>query len=180
MKKNLKILIGLILILIVLYCIIFFIDYSRCKHFKQPIFVVPGITADDGGSGTYYGLGYKVKIEKTISVEYGPTLVKVEMYMFNKFIIGAIADVESSIDKNCKTKEEEYEFTATVIGVYDNSIIVEPDANSNERKSSDKISMGINEQDSFYIGSEVRITYNGIIMESYPAQIIATKIEILK
>ena len=25
------------------------------RYFKEPIFVVPGVTADDGGSGTYYG-----------------------------------------------------------------------------------------------------------------------------
>lgn len=32
----------------------------------------------------------------------------------------------------------------------------------------------------FVVGNKVRITYNGIIMESYPAQIIATKIELVK
>lgn len=67
MKKSLKILIGVIVAIIILWGIIFFIDYSRCSNFKEPIFVVAGETADDGGSGTYYGLGYKVKMEKTIS-----------------------------------------------------------------------------------------------------------------
>jgi len=181
MKTGFKILISVIIILIVLWGTIFFIDYSRCSNFKEPIFVVAGITADDGGSGIYYGLGYKVKIEKTMSVEYGPTLVRVEMYMFDKFIAGAIADIEKEYRK---IEEEQYEFTATIIGVYDSAILVEPDKGTNERKSSDKISMGItsptNGTNDFYVvGNKVKITYNGIIMESYPAQIFATKIELV-
>lgn len=182
-----KIVISVLVTLVVLWGIIFFIDYSRCSHFKEPIFVAPGVTADDGGSGIYYGLGYKVKIEKTISAEYGPTLVKIEMYMFDKFIVGAIA--ETSNDGNDedykKVEEEQYEFVATIIGVYDNSILVEPEEGSNERKSSDKISVNItrptNGTNNFYVaGNKVKITYNGMIMTSYPAQIIATKIELVK
>ena len=154
-----KIIISIFVLLLVLWGVIFFIDYSRCSNFKEPIFVFSGVTADDGGSGTYYGLGYKVKIEKTVSAEYGPTLVKVELYMF--------------------------EFVATIIGAYDSSILVEPEKGSNERKSSDKISIGIirptNGTNDFYVvGNKVKITYNGMIMESYPAQIIATKIELVK
>ena len=186
MKKSIKILISIIIALIVLWGIIFSIDYLRCSNFKEPIFVVTGDTADDGGSGTYYGLGYKVKIEKTISAEYGPTLVRVEMYMFDKFIAGAIADVngDSSDEEYKELEEEQYEFVATIIGAYDSSILVEPEEGANERKSSDKISMiikrptdGIN--DFYVVGNKVKITYNGVIMESYPAQIVATKVELI-
>lgn len=186
MKKSLKILIGIIILLIVLWGLVFFIDYSRCSNFKEPIFVVAGVTADDGGSGIYYGLGYKVKIQKTISAEYGPILLKVEMYMFDKFIIGAIAETNNkNIDEDYKKIEEQYEFVATIIGAYERSILVEPEEGSSERKSSDKISIGItrptNGANDFYIvGNKVKITYNGMIMESYPAQIIATKIELAK
>lgn len=187
MKKSSKIVISVIVVLIVLWGIIFFIDYSRCSHFKEPIFVISGVTADDGGSGTYYGLGYKVKIEKTISAEYGPTLLKVEMYMFNKFIVGAVAETnsDSTYEDYKKIEEEQYEFVATIIGAYDSYILVEPEEGTNERKSCDKISMGItrptNGTNDFYVvGNKVKITYNGMIMESYPAQIIATKIELVK
>lgn len=187
MKKGLKILICAIVALIVLWGIIFFIDYSRCSNFKQPIFVKSGVIADDGGSGIYYGLGYKVKMEKNISAEYGPTLVRVEMYMFDKFIVGAIADVNNdSNDEDYKNLEEEqYEFVATIIEAYDSAILVEPEEGTNERKSSDKISIGItrptNGTNDFYVvGNKVKITYNGIIMESYPAQIFATNIELVK
>jgi len=186
-----KIVISVFAVLIVLWGIMFFIDYSRCSNFKEPIFVVAGVTADDGGSGTYYGLGYKVKIEKTISAEYGPTLLKVEMYMFDNFIVGAVAqtnhesiDEDNTNENHTKTEEEQYEFVATIIGAYDSSILVEPEEGTNERKSSDKISLNItrptNGTNDFYVvGNKVKITYNGMIMESYPAQIVATKVELV-
>ena len=81
MKKGVKVLIGVIITLIVLWGIVFAIDYFRCRNFKMPIFVVAGETADDGGSGIYYGLGYKVIVEKCISAEHGAQLEKVEMYI---------------------------------------------------------------------------------------------------
>lgn len=178
-----KIVICVLVLLTAFWGAIFFIDYSRCSHFKEPIFVLAGATADDGGSGTYYGLGYKVKMEKTILAGNGATLVKVEMYMFDKFIVGAVAETNNEDYK--KIEEEQYEFVATIIGVYDSSILVNPEVGTNERKSSDKISMNIirpiNGINDFYVvGNKVKITYNGIIMESYPAQIVATKIELVK
>lgn len=107
--------------------------------------------------------------------------------MFDKFIIGAIADIHNnSIDEDYKKLEEEqYEFIATIIEAGENSIIVKPAEGTNERKSSDKISIKINRptkgtNDFYVVGNKVKITYNGIIMESYPAQIVATKIELAK
>ena len=177
--------VSIIVILIVIWGVVFLIDYTRCANFKEPIFVVAKDTADDGGSGTYYGLGYKVKKEKTISAEFGLELVKVEMYVGNKFITGAIADSNSSANDSYQTiEEEQYEFIGTIIDVYNNSIIVEPEEGTNERKSSDKISMVIKRptdgtNDFYVIGNKVKITYNGVIMESYPAQIVATKVELI-
>ena len=86
-------------------------------------------------------------------------------------------------EDNSSTKDE-YEFIAEIIEAKEKSIIVKPDANSKEIKSSDKISIGItrptNGTNDFYVvGNKVKITYNGIIMETYPAQIIATKIELV-
>ena len=93
------------------------------------------------------------------------------------------------IDDNNETNvninnEGQYEFVGTIIEAHDNSIVVEPEEGTNERKSSDKISMkitrpttGVND---FYVkGNKVKITYNGVIMESYPAQISAINIELV-
>ena len=38
-------------------------DFLRIKSFERPIFVLAGDTFDDGGSGTYYGLGYSFEIK---------------------------------------------------------------------------------------------------------------------
>ena len=65
---------------------IFAIDYNRCTNLKMPIFVKAGQALDDSGSGTYYGLGYKVEVKKYLSAEYGSQLESVEMYFFNKCI----------------------------------------------------------------------------------------------
>lgn len=96
MKKWVKILIRVIITLIILWGIMFAIDYSRCRNFKMPIFVMTGETTNDRESCTYYGLGYKVNVEKSISAEYGLQLEKVQMYFFNKFIAGTIAETQNS------------------------------------------------------------------------------------
>ena len=91
---------------------------------------------------------------------------------------------EFEVKENNSSTKDEYEFIAEIIEANEKSIIVKPDANSKEIKSSDKISIGItrptNGTNDFYVvGNKVKITYNGAIMETYPAQIIATKIELL-
>ena len=57
--------------------------------------------------------------------------------------------------------------------------------NSKSFKKNDKVRVtivrptsGVN--DFYVVGNKVKVTYNGMIMESYPAQIIATKIELAK
>lgn len=60
-------------------------------------------------------------------------------------------------------------------------VIVEPNEGEDIRKSSDKISIGLGDyNDALYMeGTNVKITYSGYIMETYPAQINATKIELV-
>ncbi len=76
--------------------------------------------------------------------------------------------------------EEGHFFYGKVVESTASYIIVEPNENEEERKSADKISIGLGENnDALYmVGTNVKITYNGTIMESYPAQINATKIEL--
>ena len=97
MNKKIKVILIIVLSLILLWGVIFAIDYIRCSNLKMPIFVIPGETADDGGSGTYYGLGYSVDVEKNISAEYGVQIESVEMYIFDKFVGGAIACFDNEL-----------------------------------------------------------------------------------
>ena len=176
--KSRKVLFGILIAIVVLWSIIFIIDYTRCSNFKEPIFVVARETADDGSSGNYYGLGYKVKIEKSISAEYGIQLLKVEMYMFDKFITGAITDV-ANISDEVNNNGLSNSFIGTVLEETTTYMIVEPNEDEIERKSSDKIviNYGTDHNDYLYgIGRKVLIKYDGYIMETYPAQINSNEI----
>ena len=67
-------------------------------------------------------------------------------------------------------------FTATVLSVYENSVLVEPDADTDERKSSDKIVVSTDVKSTNPVpglkkGDKIRIVYNGSIEETYPAGI---------
>lgn len=81
---------------------------------------------------------------------------------------------------NNEQSEEGHFFYGKVVKSTANYIIVEPNENEEERKSADKISIGLGENnDALYtVGTNVKITYDGTILESYPAQVKATKIEI--
>ena len=85
---------------------------------------------------------------------------------------------------------EEMIFKAEVIKEGD-TLLVTPDMDSNEYKSSDKISVSLlavkilNENDEeidkadLTAGDIINITYNGVIAESYPAQISASGIQVI-
>ena len=94
------------------------------------------------------------------------------------------ADIQSQVEEyfnmNNEQSEEGHFFYGKVVESTASYIIVEPNENEEIRKSSDKISIGLGENnDALYIvGTNVKITYDGTIMESYPAKVNATKIEI--
>lgn len=77
-------------------------------------------------------------------------------------------------------KEEQHSFYGKVVESDPLYIIVEPNEGEEERKSSDKFRIFLENTDTTYeIGTNVKITYVGIIAESYPAQVGTTKIEII-
>ena len=81
---------------------------------------------------------------------------------------------------NIVNEQNEYSFCGTITQVEENLIFVEPEENEEIRKSADKIMVGKLKTDAnveFEVGEKVRITYDGYVMEKYPAQIKATKIE---
>lgn len=77
-------------------------------------------------------------------------------------------------------KEDETYFYGKIVEAKEKYIIVEPNEGEEERRSSDKISINLGEKNDmiYTVGTNVKVTYNGEIMESYPAQIKATKIEL--
>lgn len=87
-KKTLKILLSIIIILITLYCVIVSVDMNRVNSFRETIFTV--VKKEDAlimKTTIYQGLGYEVKMVKDVNAH---KIIKIEMYMFNKCIAGAI------------------------------------------------------------------------------------------
>ncbi|MDV4150237.1 DUF3221 domain-containing protein [Clostridium sp. AL.422] len=67
-------------------------------------------------------------------------------------------------------------FAGEVIDVSDKSILVSVNKDEDEIKSSDKISVSLDVKlkdsiTNFKVGDKVRVFYDGVILESYPAQI---------
>lgn len=84
-----KVLIA-VLVIVLVWAAMFCVDFYRCAHLRKPIFVVAAETADDGGSGTYLGLGYRVEVEGTLSAEAGFVVRSVEMRMFGRVVAASM------------------------------------------------------------------------------------------
>ena len=106
--------------------------------------------------------------------------VEVKCVAVNEFAWDTYLKCKNYEDVNYSNWEERHVFMGTILEVNKNSIIVEPSAGSHERKSSDKIIIKRVNTDNYEIGDKLKITYNGLIEESYPAQITANEIELIK
>ena len=88
----------------------------------------------------------------------------------------------NKITEETPTNEKEYvSFVAKVMEINDSNYLVEPLENTNEAKSSDRISVGISNvkeiPNDIKVDDYIEIFYNGMILESYPAQINASEIK---
>ena len=146
----------------------------------------------DGGTIEYKALLYTITDYHKIAPEENEKEyiegVKFEILGFE--IFNSLEEKEEKIDKENikKSNEENLEltgdieyssFVGTVLEETAEYMIVEPNEDEEERKSSDKIQInyGTNHKDYLYgIGRKVVIYYTGYIMESYPAQINTDKI----
>lgn len=85
----------------------------------------------------------------------------------------------------CKIEKTEdnddiHSFEGTIIECENASMIVRPKASESEYSSSNRFRVEyVNDFNSCNVGTKVKITYEGGINESYPAQIGTTKIEVL-
>ena len=87
MKKKL---LTVLCALLILWGAMFATDYLLVSHFREPIFTLHGVTADDGGSYTGQGLGYTVVVDKYITPDGASGLVSVTMTVFDRVIAAAI------------------------------------------------------------------------------------------
>ena len=80
-----------------------------------------------------------------------------------------------------KDDNDIHTFEGTIVECEQKSMIVRPNESEEEFKSSDKFRIEyVNGFNSCNVGNKVKITYKGMINESYPAQIGTTNIEVVK
>lgn len=91
-------------------------------------------------------------------------------------ILAILAVISILYLTGCSEKDTDSYFNATVLEIHEKSILVEPFEGSEELKSSDRILASSITNSNHKVpemkeGTTVRIVYNGIIAETYPAQI---------
>lgn len=64
-KKIIKIICFVLFALLILWSIMYFTDYTRCKSLKNPIFAVPSMTDSYGDGVVWDGLGYSIMMFKS-------------------------------------------------------------------------------------------------------------------
>lgn len=133
---------------------------------------IPQGSYDDGGTKEYTALTYKIVDWNRITAD--GIYEKTRLY-FGK---DRSSSIEELWEQECENLE--HLFLATIVDLNDDVALVEPLPEEDERRSSDRISLNISSLQSIpaEVGTIVQITYTGGIMESYPAQIHATKWEI--
>lgn len=126
---------------------------------------IPTGVYKDGGTREYTALTYKIVDWHRITGDtiYDETQVYFFPYNF-KSIDGLWSYEEDKV---------EHTFIATVVEITDSSVTVEPVENSAILMSADKVSFGISDLEKIgaEVGSVVKVTYQGNVMESYPAQV---------
>jgi len=65
-------------ILLVVFLAVLAVDCMLAQRDKAPVFAVPLVKYDDGGSAEYYGPGYKVIKYVELTPGEGPEVVKVD------------------------------------------------------------------------------------------------------
>ena len=93
-KKVLTILGSIIILLLIIYGIIFFVDYNNVSNGKLPIFVIKSDMEN------YKGLGYTVKVKYYKDTK---NIETIDMYAFGKTVAGVIIDY---YDENINTSSD--------------------------------------------------------------------------
>ena len=93
-RKTLTALAAGLIVLLALWATAGVVDYWRvCHSFERPLFAIATVTADDGGSGTYRGLGYHFVIEGNFMPEDElPGVTVFQYYLFGNYVKSGVRD----------------------------------------------------------------------------------------
>lgn len=88
--------------------------------------------------------------------------------------IMCLAACDNKSGKDFDKPTDQHQFDATILEIHDNYFLVEPGAGMDELKSADKIEVSTQNADKsveWKVGDLVFITYDGVILETYPARL---------
>lgn len=133
---------------------------------------IPTGTYKDGGTREYTALTYKIVDWNRLTGDTTYDKTRVYFFPYNFKSIDGLWYYEAD--------EVSHSFIATVVELNDTSVTVQPVEDSEMLKSGDKVSFGIGDLEEIEasLGSVVKVTYKGVVMESYPLQIHATSWEL--
>lgn len=152
------------------------------KKFWTPIVIVvllailvipiPTGVYKDGGTREYTALTYKIVDWNCMTGDTIYDETRVYFFPYNFKSIDGLWNYEED--------KVEHSFIATVLEINGSSVIVQPVADSAVLMSSDQVSFGTSDLEKIEVevGSVVKVTYKGAVMESYPAQVHATSWEL--
>lgn len=177
MKRFFKIIVVVLITLIVLWLMAFCIDYYRCSHLKEPVFALSKLNYSIAFSNgrkdySYRCLGYRVELSTIPTLENGELVTWIEMHAFNKRILNKKIEITESLNNIASTK------SAVVVKVNDKCLDVMGFEHNNDLYC---VSFASEGNIGFKQGQEILIYYDGIIAQSFPAQINhVKKIEIVQ
>ena len=137
---------------------------------------VPIGTLKDGGTEIWSSLTYKIVNWNRLPQPYCSDYYQQTRVYFGK-------DYFKSIDELWLMEAEfvEHCFGATVIDISGNSVTVDAFDSEGMQKPADIVQFGIADIDvDLKVGDDVKVTYKGAVMDIYPANINATKVQVLK
>ncbi len=131
------------------------------------------ITLEDDFPGEIYGI---------LEIEEGENIhLELALYAIIEDVDSTVKRYENEIvcryPKDVTVYKFGPTFIATVLDVRDKWVLVQP---KETKYLGDKVSLGIPNDEKITIGDTVEITYTGDVMESYPVQVKAMKIEKIK
>ncbi len=142
---------------------------------------IPQGSYDDGGTREYVALTYKIVDWNRITPDGVYDETKVYFFSDRYKSIDELFELEYQASEDSLSTDEpaKYEFMATVLNVYDGSVLVEAFAEESVNNSSDQYTFSTTKLDYLALvpGDIVKLVYTGIVEESYPAGIEVTKWE---
>ena len=129
---------------------------------------IPQGTYDDGGTREYLAATYKIIDWNKMTTDGVYEKTRVYFGKDRNKSLGELWEEEA--------QRAEYTFLAKIVSIGENIVTVEPYENEPIRNSSDRITFGTAKLPYLYVqvGDYVEVTYEGYVMETYPAQINAT------